>query len=107
MADKKGACVTWYPSVTGLGFHVVMQWLYKEAEQVSVIVITGAAGLIGSMLLRPRLARPDRTLRLRRDDHAVRSTYQYAAQPLKTSSVADPSTGRTLPDVAPDDIYPG
>jgi uronate dehydrogenase len=30
---------------------------------VPVIVITGAAGLIGSML-RPRLARPDRTLRL-------------------------------------------
>jgi uronate dehydrogenase len=30
---------------------------------VSVIVITGAAGLVGSML-RPRLARPDRTLRL-------------------------------------------
>jgi uronate dehydrogenase len=30
---------------------------------VSVVVITGAAGLIGSML-RPRLARPDRTLRL-------------------------------------------
>ena len=28
-----------------------------------VIVITGAAGLVGSML-RPRLARPDRTLRL-------------------------------------------
>jgi hypothetical protein len=31
---------------------------------VSVIVITGAAGLVGSML-RPRLARPGRTLRLR------------------------------------------
>jgi uronate dehydrogenase len=30
---------------------------------VPVIVITGAAGLVGSML-RPRLARPDRTLRL-------------------------------------------
>src|SRR3984893_19032828 len=30
---------------------------------VSVVVITGAAGLVGSML-RPRLARPDRTLRL-------------------------------------------
>ena len=30
---------------------------------MSVIVITGAAGLVGSML-RPRLARPDRTLRL-------------------------------------------
>ena len=30
---------------------------------MSVIVITGAAGLIGSMP-RPRLARPDRTLRL-------------------------------------------
>ena len=30
---------------------------------MSVVVITGAAGLIGSML-RPRLARPDRTLRL-------------------------------------------
>jgi uronate dehydrogenase len=30
---------------------------------VTVIVITGAAGLVGSML-RPRLARPDRTLRL-------------------------------------------
>ena len=30
---------------------------------MSVIVITGAAGLIGSML-RPRLARPDRTLGL-------------------------------------------
>jgi uronate dehydrogenase len=30
---------------------------------VPVVVITGAAGLIGSML-RPRLARPDRTLRL-------------------------------------------
>jgi nucleoside-diphosphate-sugar epimerase len=30
---------------------------------VSVVVITGAAGLIGSML-RPRLARPHRTLRL-------------------------------------------
>ena len=29
MADKKGACVTWYPSVTGLGFRVVTQWLYK------------------------------------------------------------------------------
>ena len=28
-----------------------------------VVVITGAAGLVGSML-RPRLARPDRTLRL-------------------------------------------
>jgi hypothetical protein len=26
MADKKGWCVTWYPSVTGLGFRVVMQW---------------------------------------------------------------------------------
>jgi len=30
---------------------------------VSIILITGAAGLVGSML-RPRLARPDRTLRL-------------------------------------------
>src|ERR1700729_463716 len=30
---------------------------------MSVVVITGAAGLVGSML-RPRLARPDRTLRL-------------------------------------------
>ena len=30
---------------------------------MSVVVITGAAGLIGSML-RPRLARPGRTLRL-------------------------------------------
>src|SRR5580698_11333698 len=30
---------------------------------VSVVVITGAAGLVGSML-RPRLARPGRTLRL-------------------------------------------
>src|SRR5437773_10357479 len=30
---------------------------------MSVVVITGAAGLVGSML-RPRLARPDRTLRV-------------------------------------------
>ena len=30
---------------------------------MSVIVITGAAGLVGSML-RPRLARPGRTLRV-------------------------------------------
>ena len=36
---------------------------------MSVIVITGAAGLIGSML-RPRLARPDRTLRLMLGDVA-------------------------------------
>jgi uronate dehydrogenase len=41
--------------VTGLGCEG--GWL------VSVIVITGAAGLVGSML-RPRLARPGRTLRL-------------------------------------------
>jgi hypothetical protein len=34
-----------------------------KGAPVPVIVITGAAGLIGSML-RPRLARPDRTLRL-------------------------------------------
>jgi uronate dehydrogenase len=47
--------VTWYPTVTGLGC--------KEAEGVSVVVITGAAGLVGSML-RPRLARPGRTLRV-------------------------------------------
>ena len=32
---------------------------------MSVVVITGAAGLVGSML-RPRLARPGRTLRLLR-----------------------------------------
>jgi len=30
---------------------------------MSVVVITGAAGLVGSML-RPRLARPGRTLRV-------------------------------------------
>ena len=47
--------MTWYPSVTGPGC--------KGAEGVSVVVITGAAGLIGSML-RPRLARPGRTLRV-------------------------------------------
>jgi len=35
----------------------------KRGLTVSVIVITGAAGLVGSML-RPRLARPGRTLRL-------------------------------------------
>src|SRR5205085_7808915 len=54
-ADKKSAYVTWYPSVTVLG--------YKESLGMSVVVITGAAGLVGSML-RPRLARPGRTLRV-------------------------------------------
>src|SRR5271169_3748727 len=36
---------------------------HRKGRKVSVIVITGAAGLVGSML-RPRLARPGRTLRL-------------------------------------------
>jgi uronate dehydrogenase len=49
--------------VIGAGCRALLGRLFKEAERVSVIVITGAAGLIGSML-RPRLARPDRTLRV-------------------------------------------
>jgi len=36
---------------------------YKESLGMPVVVITGAAGLVGSML-RPRLARPGRTLRV-------------------------------------------
>ena len=54
--------MTWYPSVIRPG---------REGQRgpregrcaMSVVVITGAAGLIGSML-RPRLARPARTLRM-------------------------------------------
>ena len=54
LADKKSAYMTWYPSVTRPGC---------KGGIVSVVVITGAAGLVGSML-RPRLARPGRTLRV-------------------------------------------
>jgi len=46
--------MTWYPSVTRPGC---------KGGIVSVVVITGAAGLVGSML-RPRLARPGRALRV-------------------------------------------
>jgi uronate dehydrogenase len=67
MADKKSACATWYRLVTRLEpaarDPVCPVIDVNGGRPVSVVVITGAAGLIGSML-RPRLARADRTLRL-------------------------------------------
>jgi nucleoside-diphosphate-sugar epimerase len=54
---------------------------------VSVVVITGAAGLVGSML-RPRLARRHRTLRL--VDLQALTAEAYAAEVIAEHGEPDP-----------------